>query len=125
MANCAGLARVCSETVKTAPDYKLYALNGAVPPKPGLLRVEPGKGVGVEVEVWALPSQAFGKFIDGVGAPLSIGTVRLASGASVKGFLMEAVAAQGARDISNFGGWRAFLAQERRRDLSRTRRSTK
>ena len=32
------------ETVKTAPDYKLYALNGAVPPKPGLLRVEPGKG---------------------------------------------------------------------------------
>ena len=100
-------------TIKTAPDYQLFALNGAVPPKPGLLRVEPGKGVGVEVEVWALPSQAFGKFIDGVGAPLSIGTVKLASGASVKGFLMEAIAAQGARDISQFGGWRAFLAQER------------
>ena len=101
------------ESIKTAPDYKLYALNGAVPPKPGLLRVEPGKGVGVEVEVWALPSEAFGKFIDGVAAPLSIGTVKLASGASVKGFLMEAVAAQDARDISNFGGWRAFLAQEK------------
>ena len=101
------------ESIKTAPDYKLYALNGAVPPKPGLLRVEPGKGVGVEVEVWALPSAAFGKFIDGVAAPLSIGTVKLASGASVKGFLMEAVAAQDARDISNFGGWRAFLAQEK------------
>ncbi len=101
------------ESIKTAPDYKLYALNGAVPPKPGLLRVEPGKGVGVEVEVWALPSEAFGKFIDGVAAPLSIGTVKLASGASVKGFLMEAVAVNGARDISQFGGWRAFLAQEK------------
>jgi allophanate hydrolase len=99
------------DTVKTAPDYKLYALNGTTPPKPGLLRVEAGKGANIEVEIWALPSQAFGAFIGGVGSPLSIGTVKLANGSSVKGFLMEAVAAAGARDISSFGGWRAFLAQ--------------
>ena len=101
------------EAVKTAPDYKLYALNGAVPPKPGMLRVDSGKGAGVEVEIWALPSTAFGAFIDGVGAPLSIGTVTLADGRGVKGFLMEAIAAEGARDISSFGGWRAFLAQKK------------
>ncbi len=99
------------ETIKTASDYKLYALNSTVPPKPGLLRVEPGKGVGIEVEVWALPTAAFGAFIDGIGAPLSIGTINLANGNSVKGFLMEAVAVDGARDISSFGGWRKFLAQ--------------
>jgi allophanate hydrolase len=101
------------DTVKTAPDYKLYALNGTTPPKPGLLRVDAGKGEAIDVEVWALPLHAFGAFIDGVGAPLSIGTVKLANGSSVKGFLMEAVAAAGARDISSFSGWRKFLAQEK------------
>jgi allophanate hydrolase len=84
-----------------------------VPPKPGLLRVDNGKGVGVDVEIWALPIEAFGEFIDAVQAPLSIGTVKLAGGHSVKGFLMEAVATTDARDISSFGGWRAFLAKER------------
>ncbi len=99
------------EAAKTAPDYKLYALNGAVPPKPGLLRVEAGKGAAVDVEVWAMPKTAFGAFIGGVGAPLSIGTVTLSDGRAVKGFLMEAAAVTAARDISSFGGWRAYLAQ--------------
>jgi allophanate hydrolase len=101
------------EVAKTAPDYKLNALNGSVPPKPGLLRIDAGKGASVDVEVWALPSQAFGTFIEGVAAPLSIGTVTLADGRGVKGFLMEAAAVAGARDISSFGGWRAYLAQEK------------
>jgi len=97
------------EATRTAPDYRLYALNGTVPPKPGLLRIEPGKGAGINVEVWALPTQAFGTFMDGIAAPLSIGTITLADGRGVKGFLMEAFAVQGARDISEFGGWRAYL----------------
>ena len=101
------------EATKTAPDYKFYALNGTVPPKPGLLRVESGAGAAVEVEVWALPKTAFGAFIDGVASPLSIGTVTLADRRGVKGFLMEAAAVTGAKDISSFGGWRAYLAQEK------------
>jgi allophanate hydrolase len=101
------------EAARTAPDYKLYALNGTVPPKPGLLRIDAGKGASIDVEVWALPSQAFGQFIDGVAAPLSIGTVTFADGRGVKGFLMEAAAVASARDISSFGGWRAYLAQEK------------
>jgi allophanate hydrolase len=44
--------------------------------------------------------------------PLSIGTIKLSDGRSVKGFLVEAAATVGARDISSFGGWRAFLARE-------------
>ena len=101
------------ETAKTAPDYRLYALADTTPPKPGLLRVDSGKGAGVEVEVWALSLEAFGRFADAVPAPLSIGTVTLADGRAVKCFLVEAVATAGARDISSFGGWRAYLAGEK------------
>jgi allophanate hydrolase len=100
------------ETAKTAPDYRLYALSDMAPLRPGLLRVDRGKGAAIEVEIWALPLEAFGRFTDGVPPPLSIGTLRLADGRSVKGFLVEAVAAAGARDISSSGGWRAFLARE-------------
>jgi allophanate hydrolase len=101
------------EAAKTAPDYRLYALTGTTPPKPGLLRVDDGKGTAVEIEVWALPVEAFGRFVDAVPPPLSIGTIKLSDGRGVKGFLLEAAATAGARDISSFGGWRAFLAREK------------
>jgi allophanate hydrolase len=60
-----------------------------------------------------LPLAAFGTFVDAVPPPLSIGTVTLADGRGVKGFLVEAAAVAGARDISSFGGWRAYLAREK------------
>jgi allophanate hydrolase len=97
----------------TAPHYRLYALSGTRPPKPGLLRVKNGAGAAIEVEVWALSESAFGRFVAAVPPPLSIGTLELGSGRAVKGFLVEAEAVDGARDISSFGGWRAFMAQER------------
>lgn len=98
------------EKTRTAPDYKLYALNGTVPAKPGLLRVETGQGAAIELEVWALPLAAFGSFMAGIAAPLSIGTVTLADGRGVKGFLVEAAAVADARDITELGGWRKYLA---------------
>jgi allophanate hydrolase len=93
----------------TAPHYRLYALAGTTPPKPGLLRVKNGAGTAIEVEVWALADGAFGRFVAAVPPPLSIGTLELRDGRSVKGFLVEAEAVAGARDISSFGGWRAFV----------------
>jgi allophanate hydrolase len=101
------------ERVCTAPHYRLYALPGTKPPKPGLLRVKNGAGAAIDVEVWALSDAAFGRFVDAIPPPLSIGTLELNDGRGVKGFLVEAVAVAGARDISSFGGWRAFMAQER------------
>ena len=98
------------ETTVTAPDYKLYALD-TMPPKPGMLRVEAGSGTGVELEIWALSAAAFGEFVAAIPPPLSIGTIRLADGRNVKGFLVEPAALDGARDISAFGGWRAFMAE--------------
>jgi len=99
------------ERTSTAPDYKLYSLGGS-PAKPGLLRVAAGAGAAVEIEVWALPADAFGRFVSAVPPPLSIGTVRLCAGRAVKGFLVEAESVSGARDITTFGGWRAFMASQ-------------
>ena len=98
------------EATETAADYRLYALNGTVPPKPGLLRVAAGSGAAIKVELWALSAEGFGRFVAGIPAPMAIGTLLLADGRAVKGFLVEPIATQGGRDISEFGGWRAFVA---------------
>ena len=98
------------QATKTAPQYKLYALAGTTPAKPGLLRVEHGQGHAIEVEVWALSAEAFGRFVAAVPAPLSIGMLTLAYGRGVKGFLVEPAGVVGATDISAHGGWRAYLA---------------
>jgi allophanate hydrolase len=105
-------ARLLKATT-TAPDYKFFALNGTTPAKPGLLRVADGMGSAIAVEVWALSAEAFGKFVASLPEPMSIGTLRLADGARVKGFLVEAKATEGARDISQYGGWRAYMAEQK------------
>ncbi|MGJ5022922.1 allophanate hydrolase [Bradyrhizobium oligotrophicum] len=99
------------EATTTAPDYKLYALS-TTPPKPGMLRIDDGKGSAMAVEIWALSAAGFGQFVNLVPPPLSIGTIRLADGRTAKGFLVEPAALDGARDISEFGGWRAYMAQK-------------
>ena len=105
-----GLGGRLIEAAATAPDYRLYALN-TTPAKPGMLRVAKGTGSPIALEVWALPAAAFGKFVAAIPPPLSIGTVRLADGRGVKGFIVEPAGVEGARDITAFGGWRAFMAE--------------
>jgi allophanate hydrolase len=100
------------ETCSTAPDYRLYALPGATPPKPGLARIKAGAGSAIEVELWSMPLAQFGAFVAEIPPPLAIGTVALADGRHVKSFVCEGIAIQGARDISAFGGWRAFVKAE-------------
>jgi allophanate hydrolase len=92
----------------TSPKYRLHALSGTVPPKPGLVRDEKD-GATVEVEVWSLDDEAFGTFVRGVPPPLCIGTVELADGSWHKGFLCEPIALPASEDITSFGGWRAYL----------------
>jgi allophanate hydrolase len=57
-----------------------------------------------------MPRVRFGDFFARVPPPLAMGTVQLDDGERVAGFLCEAHATAGARDISSFGGWRRFLA---------------
>jgi allophanate hydrolase len=96
------------QATSTAPEYHLFALDTR-PAKPGLLRVATGAGTAIEVELWGLSIEAFGRFVAAVPPPLSIGALKLADGRMVKGFLVESQAVAGARDISQFGGWRAYL----------------
>ena len=95
---------------RTAPAYRLYALPGTVPPKPGLLRAVEG-GAAIELEVWEMPIEAVGSFLALVPPPLGIGSIELADGSTVHGFVCEAHALAGAEDITSFGGWRAWLAR--------------
>jgi len=101
-----GAARVRETT--TTPAYRLFALSNTAPPKPGLQRVA-RDGVPIAVEVWDMPLENFGSFVAEVRPPLAIGSVELADGSWVKGFVCEPFAFDGARDISSFGGWRNFL----------------
>jgi allophanate hydrolase len=96
------------ERCRTAACYRLFALPNATPPKPGLARDERGRSI--EVELWDLPEAAVGSFVAEIPAPLGLGTLELADGRMVKGFICEPYALDGARDITEYGGWRAFLA---------------
>ncbi|MGE0339890.1 MAG: allophanate hydrolase [Xanthobacteraceae bacterium] len=94
----------------TTRDYKLFALPGGPPWRPGLLRVADGHGSEIATEVWALKPESFADFVARIPAPLTIGTTRLADGTAPKGFLVEAEATVAAENISRFGGWRQFIA---------------
>jgi allophanate hydrolase len=94
---------------RTGRGYRLYALPGGPPERPGLLRS--GNGAAIEVEVWQIPTVSLGSFVEGIPPPLAIGSVELEDGSRVKGFLCEAHATEGARDITEFGGWRNYLAR--------------
>jgi allophanate hydrolase len=100
-------------TLRTATDYRLFALSGCSPAKPGLVRDGTFIGPGIEVEVWAVPEDKFGSFVAAVPPPLTIGTVTLENGESVKCFLCEPCAVAGAVDITRFGGWRTYLASSK------------
>jgi allophanate hydrolase len=93
---------------RTAPVYRFYALPGGPPRRPGMVRVAKDGGA-VELEVWSLPAAAIGSFLRKIPAPLGLGTVTLADGSGVPGFLCESHATEGAEDITSLGGWRAYL----------------
>ncbi|MDX5374006.1 MAG: allophanate hydrolase [Pseudomonadaceae bacterium] len=100
---------VLVEQTTSSADYRLYALPGTVPPKPGLARVAED-GAEIIVELWDVPQARFGEFVAEIPPPLGIGNLQLADGRWVKGFICEPYALAGARDITAFGGWRAFIA---------------
>jgi len=101
-------ARLVKAT-RTAAAYRLYAMAGQVPPKPALVHVGAG-GAAIDVEVYELEAAAFGSFVAGVPPPLAIGTLTLADGSPVPGFVAEPRALEGAKDITALGGWRAYMS---------------
>ena len=101
------------QSTRSAPAYRLYALPGGPPQRPGMVRVA-RDGVSIELEVWAVPLHAVGSFINGIPSPLAIGRIELIGGERVAGFLCESYAVQSEGDISAYAGWRTYLQRETR-----------
>ncbi len=97
------------EQTRTAPNYRLYALAGGPPYRPGLVR--DNRGAAIEVEVWALPREQVGSFLQLIPPPLGLGKLQLQDGRWVTGFICEPCGLEGARDITDSGGWRHYLAE--------------
>ncbi len=109
-----GPGGILIKTCRTAGDYRLFVLPNTTPPKPGLIR-EPGfLGEGLEIEVWKITPDAFGRFVQNIPAPLGIGKITLDDGSQVSGFLCEAHAVTGAQEITQLGGWRGYIQSLRK-----------
>ena len=100
-------AKLKSKTT-TAPVYRMYALAGGPPLRPGLVLGE-SNGAAIDVEVWSVPTINFGSFVAGIPAPLGIGKVTLADGSQVAGFICESYGMKDAIEITHLKGWRAYL----------------
>ncbi|MBN3079713.1 allophanate hydrolase [Pectobacterium polaris] len=98
------------EETRTAENYRLYALANTQPAKPGLAKST--DGAAIIVELWDIPLARFGEFVAEIPAPLGIGTLMLIDGRQVKGFICEPAALSDAVDITEFGGWRHWLARQ-------------
>lgn len=97
------------EKTTSSENYALYALADGI--RPGMVRNDEN-GSAIEVEVWSLPKANFGSFVAGIPEPLGIGKVEMADGRWLSGFICEASGLKGARDVTEFKGWRAWLAHK-------------
>jgi hypothetical protein len=95
---------------KTKKGYRLFVLENKNPIRPGMVfdNLSSSK---IDVEVWSMPVQNFGKFMKQIASPLGIGTVFLEDESSVYGFLCESDYVKDAKEISELKSWRAFLAK--------------
>ena len=96
------------EATKTAAQYRLFALAGGPPMRPGMVR-DQTVDTAIEIEIWRFPAEAFASFVTEIPSPLGIGLVTLHSGQQVLGFLCEQAGLEGATEITHYGGWRAYL----------------
>jgi allophanate hydrolase len=95
---------------RTAPHYRLYKLGGTGPARPGLVRVTEG-GTSIDMEIWRLPAAAIAPFLASLPQPLGLGPIDTEDGRKVQGCLCEAAGVTNALEISQYGGWRAYRAQ--------------
>jgi hypothetical protein len=62
------------------------------------------------VEVWSVPAAGVATVLLQEPPGLSIGKVKLADGSVVLGVLGEPILCEGQKEITQFGGWRAYTA---------------
>jgi gamma-glutamylcyclotransferase (GGCT)/AIG2-like uncharacterized protein YtfP len=98
-------ARFLRETT-TAPEYRLWSINDV---HPAMIRVRIG-GAAIAVEVWQVPAEGLAQILTSEPPGLSIGKVRLADGAETLGVIGEPALCEGQLEITEYGGWRAYIA---------------
>jgi gamma-glutamylcyclotransferase (GGCT)/AIG2-like uncharacterized protein YtfP len=91
---------------RTAPSYRLWSINDR---HPAMIRVNAG-GAAIAVEVWAVPAAGLASILQQEPPGLCIGKVRLADGEEALGVLGEPLLCEGMREITEYGGWRAYIA---------------
>ena len=96
------------ETTTTATAYRMFALAGGPPSRPGLIR-DTDNGVAIEIEIWSMPAENLGSFVAGIPAPLGLGKVETRDGRWLTGFICESYVVEGAKDISEFAAWREYI----------------
>ncbi|WP_431879463.1 allophanate hydrolase [Amycolatopsis sacchari] len=104
-----GLGGVLHSRARTGPGYRMYTVDGPFP-RPGLLHTGDGPADGIELEVWDLPEAAIGALLPTIAPPLHLGPLTLDDGSTVLGFVADTSCADPARDITAYGGWRAYLS---------------
>ena len=92
---------------QTESAYRLWSIDDHYP---AMIRVAEG-GVAIKVEVWNVPLAGLGVILLQEPPGLAIGKVKLAEGEIVLGVIGEPLTVQGKRDITEFGGWRAYKAK--------------
>jgi len=95
---------------KTSASYRMYVLDGEMQ-RPGLVR-DDEKGAAIEIEIWQMPSSEFGSFVAAIPGPLGIGKVEVSDGRWLPGFICEPCALTGAEEITQLGGWKAYMASK-------------
>ncbi len=91
----------------TQPMYRLWTIDDV---HPAMIRVTDGSGTSVAVEVWDVPDAGFAGILLKEPPGLSIGKVTLADGEEVLGVIGEPALVEGKPEITEHGGWRAYLA---------------
>jgi gamma-glutamylcyclotransferase (GGCT)/AIG2-like uncharacterized protein YtfP len=97
---------------RTEPVYRLFSIGDR---HPGMFRVAEG-GAAVAVEVWRVPAPRVGAILQQEPAGLCVGKVKLASGEETLGVLAEQILCEGQKEITQFGGWRAYRDAAKRGD---------
>jgi gamma-glutamylcyclotransferase (GGCT)/AIG2-like uncharacterized protein YtfP len=103
------LLAVAAEFVRetaTEPSYRLWSIGDR---HPAMMRVTRG-GVAIAVEVWSVPAEGLASILANEPEGLTIGKVKLGDGSAVLGVLGEAALCEDQREITEYGGWRAYLA---------------
>jgi gamma-glutamylcyclotransferase (GGCT)/AIG2-like uncharacterized protein YtfP len=90
----------------TVPEYRLWSIGDR---HPAMIRVRKG-GAAIAVEVWDVPAAGLARILLQEPPGLCIGKVRLADGEETLGVLGEPALCDGQREITRWGGWRAYRA---------------